>query len=119
VARDAAPNSATSAPVSVTVSNTAPPPPTGLVASYNFNAGTGTTLADSSSNGNTGTITGATWSTGGHTGGALSFNGTSNYVQVADSASLDLTTGMTLEAWLRSEEHTSELQSRVDLVCRL
>jgi hypothetical protein len=101
VARDAAPNTATSGPVAVTVSNTAPPPPTGLVAAYNFNAGTGTTLADSSGNANTGTITGATWSTAGKTGGALSFNGTSNYVQVADSASLDLTTGMTLEAWLR------------------
>jgi fibronectin type 3 domain-containing protein len=102
VARDAASNTTTSSPVAVTVSNTAPPPPPpGLVASYNFNAGTGTTLADSSGNANTGTITGATWSTAGKNGGALSFNGTSNYVQVADSASLDLTTGMTLEAWVR------------------
>ena len=57
-------------------------------------------LADSSGNANNGTITGATWSTAGKNGGALSFNGTSNYVQVPDSASLDLTTGMTLEAWL-------------------
>jgi hypothetical protein len=101
VARDGAPNTTTSSAVAVTVSNTAPPPPTGLVASYNFNAGTGTTLADSSGNANTGTITGATWSTAGKNGNALSFNGTSNYVQVPDSASLDLTTGMTLEAWLR------------------
>jgi hypothetical protein len=103
VARDASTNSTTSAPVTVTVSNTAPPPPpppTGLVASYNFDAGTGTTVADLSGNANTGTITGATWSTAGKNGGALSFNGTSNYVQVADSASLDLTTGMTLEAWV-------------------
>src|SRR6266850_5284574 len=46
VARDAAPNSATSAPVSVTVSNAPPPPHTGLVASYNFKAGIGTNLAD-------------------------------------------------------------------------
>jgi hypothetical protein len=101
VARDAAPNTGTSGPVGVTVSNTAPPPPTGLVASYNFDAGTGTTLADTSSNGNAGTITGATWSTSGKNGSALSFNGTSNYVQVPDSASLDLTTGMTLEAWVK------------------
>src|SRR5438105_7398029 len=27
--------------------------------------------------------------------------------------------GPTIKYWLRSEEHTSELQSRVDLVCRL
>jgi hypothetical protein len=103
VARDASTNSTTSAPVTVTVSNTAPPPPpppTGLVASYNFDAGSGTTLADLSGNANSGTITGATWATSGKTGGALSFNGTSNYVQVADSNSLDLTTGMTLEAWV-------------------
>jgi hypothetical protein len=100
VARDAASNSTTSAGVTVTVSNTAPPPPTGLVASYNFDAGTGTTLADTSGTGNNGTITGATWSTAGKTGGALSFNGTSNYVQVADSNSLDVTTAMTLETWV-------------------
>jgi hypothetical protein len=97
VARDAAPNSATSAPVAVTVSNAVP---TGLVASYNFNAGTGTTLADTSGTANNGTITGATWSVAGKSGGALSFNGTSNYVQVPDSASLRLTAGMTLEAWV-------------------
>jgi hypothetical protein len=102
VARDAAANSTTSAPpVTVTVSNTAPPPPpTGLVASYNFDAGTGTTVADLSGNANNGTITGATWATAGKNGGALSFNGTSNYVQFPDSSSLDLTTGMTLEAWV-------------------
>jgi hypothetical protein len=103
IARDAAGHSTTSAQVTVTVSNTAPPPPpppTGLVASYNFDAGTGTTVADLSGNANAGTITGANWATAGKNGGALSFNGTSNYVQVADSNSLDLTTGMTLEAWV-------------------
>jgi hypothetical protein len=73
---------------------------TGPVAAYNFDAGSGTTVADLSGNANTGTITGATWVTTGKNGGGLSFNGTSNYVQVADSASLDLTTGMTLEAWV-------------------
>jgi len=100
VARDAANNSTSSSTVSVTVSNTPPPPPTGLVASYNFNAGSGATLTDSSGSGNTGTITNATWSVAGKNGSALSFNGSSAYVQVADSASLHLTTAMTLEAWL-------------------
>ena len=33
--------------------------------------------------------------------GALSFNGTNASVSVPDSATLDLTTGMTLEAWVR------------------
>ncbi|SVD32895.1 uncharacterized protein METZ01_LOCUS385749, partial [marine metagenome] len=36
---------------------------TGLVGYWNFNEGSGTTLADQTSNGNNGTINGATWST--------------------------------------------------------
>jgi hypothetical protein len=72
----------------------------GLVAAYSFNAGSGTTVADASGNGNTGTITGATWSAAGKYGNALSFNGTNNFVTVNESASLDLTGAMTLEAWV-------------------
>src|SRR6185503_17607193 len=53
----------------------APPPSAGLVAAYSFNAGSGPTLADLSGTGNNGTISGATWSTQGHAGGALSFDG--------------------------------------------
>jgi hypothetical protein len=100
VARDAAGNAMASAPVTVTVSNAPPPSAAGPVAAYNFNAGTGTMLSDVSGNNNTGTITAGTWSTTGKYGGALSFNGTSSRVSVPDAASLDLTTGMTLEAWV-------------------
>jgi hypothetical protein len=100
VARDGAGNATTSTGVAVTVSNIAPPPPTGLVASYNFDVGSGTSLADRSGTGNNGTIANGTWSATGHTGAALSFNGTNTLVSVADSNSLDLTTGMTLEAWV-------------------
>src|SRR5713101_816736 len=46
-----------------------------------------------------GTIAGATWSSQGRFGSALSFNG-SSYVTVPDTASLDFTAGMTLEAWV-------------------
>src|SRR5271165_3240826 len=78
---------------------------TGLVAAYNFDAGSGTVLADVSGNGNNGTITNATWSTAGKFGGALSFTGKlSSWVTVPNSSSLDLTTGMTLEAWV---DHSS------------
>ncbi len=74
---------------------------TGLVAAYSFDHGTGTTVNDSSGNGNNGTITNATWSTSGKFGDALSFTGKLNsWVTVADSSSLDLTNGMTLEAWV-------------------
>jgi hypothetical protein len=73
---------------------------TGLVASYSFNEGSGTTVADSSGNGNNGTISGATWTTAGKYGGALSFNGQSSRVTINDSTSLHLSSGMTLEAWV-------------------
>ena len=70
------------------------------MAAYGFNEGFGTIVTDASGNGNTGTIGTATWTTSGKYGNALSFNGTSARVTVNDSNSLDLTTGMTLEAWL-------------------
>jgi hypothetical protein len=98
VARDAAGNSTTSTSVPVTVSNLAPP---GLVGAWGFDETSGTTAADQSGKGNNGTVANGIWVTGGKFNGALSFNGSSSMVTVADSATLDLTTGMTLEAWLR------------------
>jgi hypothetical protein len=70
------------------------------VAAYGFNEGSGSAVADSSGSGNTGTLTSTTWSSAGEYGGALSFNGNSSWVTVADAASLDLTNQMTLEAWV-------------------
>ncbi|MFI7228439.1 LamG-like jellyroll fold domain-containing protein [Nonomuraea angiospora] len=81
---------------------TQPPTVSGLVAAYGMNAGNGTAVADASGNGNHGTATAATWSAGKY-GQALSFNGTSSWVTVADSASLRLTGGMTVEAWVRPD----------------
>jgi glucose/arabinose dehydrogenase/chitodextrinase len=81
--------------------------PAGLVAAYSFNQGAGTTVSDLSGNGNTGTISGATWSTSGKYGPALSFNGTSARVTINDAPSLRLTSGMTLEAWVRPSSVTS------------
>src|SRR5215831_4671730 len=71
----------------------------GPVAAYNFDEGTGTTVTDASGNGNNGTISGATWTTQGQFGSALNFSPPS-WVTVDDSTSLDLTSGMTLEAWI-------------------
>src|SRR4029078_7850497 len=79
--------------------------PAGLVAAYGFNEGTGVQTKDTSGQGNTGTLTNATWSAGGKYGAALSFNGTA-WVTIADAASLHLTTGMTLEAWVRPTSGT-------------
>jgi Concanavalin A-like lectin/glucanases superfamily/Galactose oxidase-like, Early set domain/Bacterial Ig domain/Kelch motif len=98
VARDAAGNSSQAA-VDVVVSNTSQTPG-GLVAAYSFNENGGVQVTDASGQGNTGTISSATWTTAGKFGAALSFNGTSSWVTVADAASLDLSTGMTIEAWV-------------------
>jgi chitodextrinase len=75
-------------------------PAVGLMAAYGFNEGTGATVADASGNGNSGTINGASWSTQGKFGGALSFNGVNNLVQIAGSASVNVSAAMTLEAWI-------------------
>jgi hypothetical protein len=85
----------------VPVATSTPPPALpGLVAAYAFDEASGTTVADASGNNNNGTLgAGVTRTTQGRFGSALAFNGT-GYVSVPHSASLALTTGMTLEAWV-------------------
>ncbi len=70
------------------------------VAAFGFNEGTGTAVSDASGTGNHGTTTSTTWAAMGRFGSALSFNGSTSQVTVPDSNSLDLTTGLTLEAWV-------------------
>lgn len=72
----------------------------GLVAAYNFDEASGTTVMDRSANGLNGTITGATRTTAGHAGSALTFNGSGNWVTVNDNALLDVTR-ITVSAWVR------------------
>src|SRR5215831_13452594 len=72
----------------------------GLVAAYGFDEGSGTTVTDQSGTGNNGTVANTTWAATGKFGKALSFNGTSSLVTIPDAASLHLTTGLTLEAWV-------------------
>jgi Concanavalin A-like lectin/glucanases superfamily len=80
---------------------TATPTPTpGLVAAYGFNEGSGTVVHDVSGNGNDGSISGATWTTSGKYGDALRFNGTNARVNINNATSLQLRSGMTLEAWV-------------------
>jgi chitodextrinase len=85
---------------SVSATTPAAPPPSAPVAAYSFSEGTGTTAGDASGYGNTGTVSNTTWTTSGKYGSALVFNGTSARVTIPHSASLALTTGMTLEAWV-------------------
>ena len=100
-ARDAAGNLATSAPVIVTVNNT------NLMAAYGFTENTGTTATDNSGNNNNGTLTnGPTWSGSGRYGSAVLFDGTNDYINIIDASSLDLTNGMTMEAWVNPSNVT-------------
>jgi Concanavalin A-like lectin/glucanases superfamily len=75
----------------------------GLVAAYGFEEPSGTSAVDSSGAGNTGTPAGASRSGSGRFGAALEFDGIDDRVDVNDSASLDLSTGMTLESWVRPD----------------
>jgi hypothetical protein len=80
----------------------------GLVAAYAFDEGSGTTVKDSSGNSLTGTIVGATWISGGMYGNALSFNGTSSYIDLGNPAALQLTGSMTLEAWVKATANPAD-----------
>jgi hypothetical protein len=72
----------------------------GVVAAYGFDEARGAKVRDSSGRGNNGTAAGTAWATGKY-GSALSFNGSSSSVTIPDTGSLDLTNGMTLEAWVK------------------
>jgi fibronectin type 3 domain-containing protein len=73
--------------------------PSGLVAAYSFDDGSGTTLSDASGNGHNGTVSGATWAAG-HDGGALSFDGSSASVDLGGLGTF-YQSGFTLEAWVK------------------
>ena len=81
-----------------------PMPPVGtpdVVAAYSFNEGQGLVASDSSGNGNTGNIAGATWTPQSVFGNALSFDGATGFVTVPSNATLNLAGTGTLEAWVR------------------
>ena len=93
-------------PATYTASYKTEPAPPGLVLGYGFEETSGNTANDLSPFKNNGTINGATGNASGKFGRALSFDGTNDRVDVPDAASLDLTTGMTLEAWVKPTSNT-------------
>ena len=100
---DAAGNvSAGSTPASATTPAGPPTGGGGVAAAYRFGEGAGTATADASANGNGGTlVNGPAWTAGGRYGGAINFDGVNDHVRVADSASLDLGSTGTVEAWAK------------------
>ena len=74
----------------------------GLIAYYPFNGN----VNDESGNGNSGTVYGATLASDrfGNTNSAYYFNGTSDYIEVPHSESLNFQNELTLAVWVKSDE---------------
>ena len=87
---DAAGNPSGYSTVASATTQASAPSPSNLVAGYSFDEGIGTSASDVSGNNNTGTLIGSSLWVAGKYATALDFNGTSQYVSVLDSASLDL-----------------------------
>ena len=78
------------------------------VGDWRMNEGSGTVLVDSSASGNNGTIFGnPTWVAGQH-GQAIRFDGTGDYATVPDSASLDISSAITMAAWVKPEKTATQ-----------
>jgi len=72
-----------------------------LVGNWSFDEGAGTIAKDLSGKGNNGTlINGPLW-IGGKFGGALSFDGVNDYVQISTSSSLTVLGNITIMAWIK------------------
>src|SRR5262249_11574732 len=87
---------------------TTPAANVGLLVGYAFNEGTGTTTADVSANKISGTISGAAWSPSGKYGSALSFNGTTAFVDLGNPAALQVTGSMTWSAWVNAAANPAD-----------
>ncbi|MFI6505900.1 Ig-like domain-containing protein [Nonomuraea typhae] len=96
-AKDASGNVMTPHAWSFTTGTGTPP---GLVAAYGMNEGTGGSVGDASGQNNTGAAAGTTWADGKY-GKALSFDGDTSMITVADAHSLRLTSALTLSAWVK------------------
>ena len=102
------PPASTPAPASTPPRASTPPPASTStpVAAFGFNEGSGESAFDASGNANTGTITGATRAPG-KFGNSLNFDGISDLVRINGSASLNMSSGMTLEAWVKPTANQS------------
>ncbi|MGH9844866.1 MAG: LamG-like jellyroll fold domain-containing protein [Blastocatellia bacterium] len=80
---------------------------TGLVGHWKLDETSGTTAADSSGNGLTGTLTnGPSW-VAGKVGNGLSFDGVNDYVNLGNPTHLRFTDAITLSAWVKIDTFTN------------
>lgn len=87
----------------------------GLAAWYKMDeSGTAAVASDSSTNGNNGTLINFSFDgttngwVNGRFGKALLFNGSNNYVSIPNSSSLDITSDITLNAWVKTVSTSSQ-----------
>jgi|GEM_PF-2586244 uncharacterized protein (TIGR02145 family) len=81
-----------------------PPVNLGLVGYWSFDEGAGTNAGDMSGNGKTGTVSGASWTTG-KRGQALSFDGTNDYVDAGNVNS----SVKTISFWIQASSTTNRI----------
>jgi chitodextrinase len=94
-------DSGLSQPMSVTTPNTPPPPPGAPIIAYAFDEASGSTTRDASGHGNIGVlVNGATWAPG-HSGSAVSFDGTTGYVTGGNVTALSGLAAVTVSAWVK------------------
>ena len=82
---------------------------TGQGAAYGFEELSGGSIVDSSGNHNTGTfdpVTGPQRTESGRFGRGMAFNGLDDMINVADHSTLDLTSAMTLMAWIKVDNRS-------------
>ncbi|WP_415296825.1 LamG-like jellyroll fold domain-containing protein [Cellulosimicrobium sp. SJTW-1] len=80
----------------------------GLVGAWNLDEGQGLVTVDASGWGGTGALVGATTWVPGVTGSAVRSDGSTGHVRVPDSAALDLTSRLTVVAWIRPEQRATQ-----------
>nr|NIP35727.1 LamG domain-containing protein [Thermoplasmata archaeon]NIS12821.1 LamG domain-containing protein [Thermoplasmata archaeon]NIS20725.1 LamG domain-containing protein [Thermoplasmata archaeon]NIT78129.1 LamG domain-containing protein [Thermoplasmata archaeon]NIU49797.1 LamG domain-containing protein [Thermoplasmata archaeon] len=93
--------------------------PTGAVAVWQCNEGSGTKVGDGTTNGHNGTTQGgASWTTG-KFGKALSLDGTDDYATVKDNDDFDFGTGeFTILAWVKTSATTTTGSGRDDILVK-
>jgi len=88
--------------------------PPGAVGEWKLDEGTGTQAADSTGNGHLGTLVGGPVWTAGHVGSALQFDGTDDWVDLAQEAAFDFTGAFSVSFWMKRNGFSNVWEAMVD-----